>query len=144
MGIFVGLLYLQVGFIRYPLQSVGCIPLFQTPLTIVGINNLNGALFYLVGELTYSTLFGILTCLPSDYPLVVREYHDGIYYVFRSASAHLRYGVLPTVPYHRFCCCSYYLARVLSYLPLFSVDGLVMIYVCYWMVGFSSTVTQVP
>lgn len=102
MGIFVGLLYLQ------------------TPLTIVGINNLNGALFYLVGELTYSTLFGILTCLPSDYPLVVREYHDGIYYVF-----------------------SYYLARVLSYLPLFSVDGLVMIYVCYWMVGFSSTVTQV-
>ncbi|WKY06143.1 hypothetical protein Q1695_006387 [Nippostrongylus brasiliensis] len=102
MGIFVGLLY------------------FQTPLSLVGIGNLNGALFYLVGELTYSTLFGILTCLPSDYPLVAKEYHDGIYYVF-----------------------SYYLARVLSYLPLFSIDGLLMIYVCYWMVGFSSSLTQV-
>ncbi|VDL85614.1 unnamed protein product [Nippostrongylus brasiliensis] len=94
--------------------------LLKTPLSLVGIGNLNGALFYLVGELTYSTLFGILTCLPSDYPLVAKEYHDGIYYVF-----------------------SYYLARVLSYLPLFSIDGLLMIYVCYWMVGFSSSLTQV-
>ncbi|KAL6738783.1 hypothetical protein Aduo_012295 [Ancylostoma duodenale] len=102
MGIFVGLLYLR------------------TPLTRVGIGNLNGALFYIVGELTYSTLFGILTCLPGDYPLVVREYHDGIYYIF-----------------------SYYLARILSYIPLFSIDGLLMLYVCYWMVGFSSSVTQV-
>ncbi|KHJ83313.1 ABC-2 type transporter [Oesophagostomum dentatum] len=102
MGIFIGLLYLR------------------TPLTRVGIANLNGALFYIVGELTYSTLFGILTCLPNDYPLVVREYHDGIYYVF-----------------------SYYLARILSYIPLFSIDGLLMLYVCYWMVGFSSSFTQV-
>ncbi|EYC44128.1 hypothetical protein Y032_0471g2046 [Ancylostoma ceylanicum] len=102
MGIFVGLLYLR------------------TPLTRVGIGNLNGALFYIVCELTYSTLFGILTCLPGDYPLVVREYHDGIYYIF-----------------------SYYLARILSYIPLFSVDGLLMLYVCYWMVGFSSSVSQV-
>ncbi|RCN29509.1 ABC-2 type transporter [Ancylostoma caninum] len=93
---------------------------FVTPLTRVGIGNLNGALFYIVGELTYSTLFGILTCLPGDYPLVVREYHDGIYYIF-----------------------SYYLARILSYIPLFSIDGLLMLYVCYWMVGFSSSVSQV-
>ncbi|VDM71210.1 unnamed protein product, partial [Strongylus vulgaris] len=89
-------------------------------LTRVGIGNLNGALFYIVSELTYSSLFGILTCLPGDYPLVVREYHDGIYYVF-----------------------SYYLARIFSYIPLFSLDGLLMLYVCYWMVGFSSSVTQV-
>ncbi|PIO70622.1 ABC transporter, ATP-binding protein, partial [Teladorsagia circumcincta] len=38
---------------------------------------------------------------------------------------------------------SYFIARTLSYLPLFSLDGLLMIYVCYWMVGFSSSVTQV-
>ncbi|KAK6747009.1 hypothetical protein RB195_000323 [Necator americanus] len=102
MGLFIGLLYLR------------------TPLTFVGIGNINGALFYIVAELTYSTLFGILTCLPGDYPLVVREYHDGIYYIF-----------------------SYYLARILSYVPLFSLDGLLMLYVCYWMVGFSSSVIQV-
>lgn len=68
MGLFAGLLYLQ------------------TPLTRTGISNINGALFYLVCELTYSTVFGILTFLPSDYPLVVREYHDGIYSIFRLVS----------------------------------------------------------
>lgn len=102
MGLFIGLLY------------------FQTPLTIIGIGNLNGALFYIVCELTYSTLFGILSCIPSDHPLVIREYHDGLYSVI-----------------------SYYLARIISYMPLFSLDGLVMLYVCYWMVGFSSSLSQV-
>lgn len=102
MGLFIGLLYLQ------------------TPITKVGISNLNGALFYLVCELTYSTLFGILTFMPADYPLVVREYHDGIYSVF-----------------------SYYFSRALSYVPLFTVDGLVMLLICYWMAGFSNSVSQV-
>ncbi|CAI4231966.1 unnamed protein product [Auanema sp. JU1783] len=102
MGLFIGLLYLQ------------------SPLNTVGISNLNGALFYLVCELTYSTLFGILTFLPSDYPLVVREYHDGIYNVF-----------------------SYYFARSLSYVPLFTIDGLLMLLISYWLAGFSSSVSQV-
>uniref|UniRef100_A0A0K0DJL5 ABC transporter domain-containing protein n=1 Tax=Angiostrongylus cantonensis TaxID=6313 RepID=A0A0K0DJL5_ANGCA len=102
LGLFIGLLY------------------FQTPLTIIGVGNVNGALFYIVCELTYSTLFGILACIPSDHPLVIREYHDGLYNVI-----------------------SYYLARIMSYMPLFSLDGLVMLYVCYWMVGFSSSLSQV-
>ncbi|VDM60672.1 unnamed protein product [Angiostrongylus costaricensis] len=102
LGLFIGLLY------------------FQTPLTIIGVGNLNGALFYIVCELTYSTLFGILACIPSDHPLVIREHHDGLYSVI-----------------------SYYLARIISYMPLFSLDGLVMLYVCYWMVGFSSSLSQV-
>lgn len=92
----------------------------QSPLTSIGISNLNGALFYLVCELTYSTIFGILNFLPADFPLVSREYHDGLYSVF-----------------------SYYVARCLSYLPLFTADGLIMLLVSYWMVGFSSSITQV-
>lgn len=102
MGLFIGLLYLQ------------------SPLTSIGISNLNGALFYLVCELTYSTIFGILNFLPTDFPLVSREYHDGLYSVF-----------------------SYYVARCLSYLPLFTADGLVMLLVSYWLVGFSNSITQV-
>ncbi|CAB3409850.1 unnamed protein product [Caenorhabditis bovis] len=102
MGLFIGLLYLQ------------------SPLTSVGISNLNGALFYLVCELTYSTIFGILNFLPTDFPLVSREYHDGLYSVF-----------------------SYYVARCVSYLPLFTADGLTMLLVSYWLVGFSSSLTQV-
>ncbi|CAD6197142.1 unnamed protein product [Caenorhabditis auriculariae] len=102
MGLFIGLLYLQ------------------SPLTSVGISNLNGALFYLVCELTYSTIFGILNFLPTDFPLVSREYHDGLYSVF-----------------------SYYIARCISYLPLFTADGLVMLLTSYWLVGFSSSLSQV-
>ncbi|GMT22600.1 hypothetical protein PFISCL1PPCAC_13897, partial [Pristionchus fissidentatus] len=102
MGIFIGLLYLN------------------TPLSSIGISNINGALFYIVAELTYSTLFGIITFLPQDYPLVVREYHDGLYSVF-----------------------SYFVAKSLSYVPLFTLDGLVMVLICYWMVGFSSSISQV-
>ncbi|GMR48184.1 hypothetical protein PMAYCL1PPCAC_18379 [Pristionchus mayeri] len=102
MGVFIGLLYLN------------------TTLSSIGISNINGALFYIVAELTYSTLFGIITFLPQEYPLVVREYHDGLYSVF-----------------------SYFLSKSLSYVPLFSVDGLAMLLICYWMVGFSSSVSQV-
>jgi hypothetical protein len=98
MGLFVGLLY------------------FQTPLTRVGISNINGAIFYLVSELTYSTFFGILSFLPSEYPLLVREYHDSLYY-------------LP----------SYYIARCVSYIPLFTLDGLVFVSISYWMAGLSPT-----
>uniref|UniRef100_A0A914EIA1 ABC transporter domain-containing protein n=1 Tax=Acrobeloides nanus TaxID=290746 RepID=A0A914EIA1_9BILA len=96
MGFFVGLLY------------------FQTSITTTGISNLNGALFYLVAELTYATLFGILTCMPADYPLLVREYHDGLYSVG-----------------------SYFVARSMSYLPLFTLDGLTMLTIAYWMIGLA-------
>lgn len=101
MGVFVGLLY------------------FQTTLSRVGISNINGSIFYMVSELTYSTLFGILSFLPAEYPLLVREYHDSLYY-------------LP----------SYYIARILSYVPLFTLDGLVMISIAYWMAGLTPTFTR--
>ncbi|KAI6229296.1 ABC transporter domain-containing protein [Aphelenchoides besseyi] len=100
MGVFVGLLYLQ------------------TPINNwTGISNVNGALFYLVSELTYSTLFGILSYLPAEYPLVVREYHDSLYHLL-----------------------SYYLARTISYVPLFTLDGVIMITIAYWMIGLTPTV----
>lgn len=101
MGLFIGLLYLQ------------------TPLNAVGINNLNGAMYYIVAELTYSTLFGILTFLPADYPLLVREYHDGLYGVF-----------------------GYYFARSMSYVPLFAADGIIMVITAYFMTGLVRTLPR--
>lgn len=41
--------------------------------------SIKGALFYYISELTYSTLFGIQTFLPAEFPILAREYHDGIY-----------------------------------------------------------------
>ncbi|TKR76842.1 hypothetical protein L596_017920 [Steinernema carpocapsae] len=78
-----------------------------------GVRNLNGGMFYIVAELTYSTVFGILTFMPDDYPILQREYHDGLYSVG-----------------------SYYSTRALSYVPLFTLDGALMMGICYWMVGF--------
>lgn len=60
-----------------------------------------------MGPTPKHSLSGIVTFLPADFPLLVREYHDGLYYVF-----------------------SYYVSRVLSYLPLFAVDGFVMVRLC--------------
>ncbi|VBB34473.1 unnamed protein product, partial [Acanthocheilonema viteae] len=61
MGLFLGTLYLR------------------TEMNQDGVINIRGALFYYISELTYSTIFGIQTFLPADFPLLVREYHDGIY-----------------------------------------------------------------
>ncbi|MFH4976942.1 hypothetical protein AB6A40_003651 [Gnathostoma spinigerum] len=101
MGLFLGLLYLQT---------------MNWNEDLVGVSNLNGALFFLVCEFTYGTLFGVLSFLPSDFPLLVREHHDGLYDVS-----------------------SYYIARTLSYFPLFSIDGVVMLTICYWMIGMAAT-----
>lgn len=46
------------------------------------MSNLKGALFYYISELTYATCFGIQTFMPADFPLIVREHHDGIYPMF--------------------------------------------------------------
>ncbi|VDN53316.1 unnamed protein product [Dracunculus medinensis] len=68
--------------------------------TKTGKLNINAALFFLVCEYTYPSVFGILAYLPSEYALFRREYHDGLY------------GVS-----------AYYLAKVLALLPIFTIDG---------------------
>uniref|UniRef100_A0A1I7YP24 ABC transporter domain-containing protein n=1 Tax=Steinernema glaseri TaxID=37863 RepID=A0A1I7YP24_9BILA len=97
MGIFLGLLY------------------WQTDMDQEGLINLKGALFYYISELTYTTVFGIQTFMPADFPLVVREYHDGIYPV-----------------------ASYYLSKVVAYLPLFTLDGFMMVGASYFMIGLNA------
>ncbi|VDK47253.1 unnamed protein product [Anisakis simplex] len=99
MGIFLGFLY------------------FQTDMTQDGVINIKGALFYYISELTYSTLFGIQSFMPGDFPLLVREYHDGIYPV-----------------------ACYYIAKVFSYLPIFTVDGMIMVIVSYCLIGLSTKI----
>uniref|UniRef100_A0A914XU21 ABC-2 type transporter transmembrane domain-containing protein n=1 Tax=Panagrolaimus superbus TaxID=310955 RepID=A0A914XU21_9BILA len=96
-GLFVGGVYWRIKYIDF-----------------VDVQNANGALFYLLAELTYSALFGVLTFMPNDFPLVVREHFDGLYYV----------------P-------AYYIARILSYMPIFILDGTLMMAISYYMVNFA-------
>lgn len=44
-----------------------------------GVTNLKGVLFFFCSELTYPTVYGIQTYMPSEFPLLVREYHNGDY-----------------------------------------------------------------
>ncbi|KAL4003392.1 ABC-2 type transporter family protein [Acanthocheilonema viteae] len=100
MGLFLGTLYLR------------------TEMNQDGVINIRGALFYYISELTYSTIFGIQTFLPADFPLLVREYHDGIYPVI-----------------------CYYLSTIMSYLPIFTIDGICMICISYYLIGLYPTFT---
>lgn len=63
MGLFIGSLY------------------WQQPLDPRGVRNTNSALYFLIAELTFSTMFGIMTFMEHELPLIAREYHDGLFYV---------------------------------------------------------------
>ncbi|CAJ0579821.1 unnamed protein product, partial [Mesorhabditis spiculigera] len=104
MGLFLGLLYYQH---------------WKYFTTQNGVQNLKGSLFYYISELTYATLYGIQSYLPGDFPLLIREYHDGIF---------------PTS--------AYYVARLLSYVPIFSIDGILFVSISYWFIGFSASITR--
>lgn len=52
--------------------------------------------------------------MPDDFPLVVREHFDGLYRVS-----------------------AYFVARIISYMPIFVLDGVLMNIVAYWMIGLA-------
>ncbi|CAP36889.1 Protein CBR-WHT-6 [Caenorhabditis briggsae] len=101
-GLFIGLLYLRTDYNEDH-----------------GIHNINGALFFIVGEYIYSTSYAIMMFLNNEFPLIAREYHDGLYNLW-----------------------TYYIARCLTLMPLFSTDGLIFLYICYWMIGLNTSVIQ--
>ncbi|EFO83630.1 CRE-WHT-6 protein [Caenorhabditis remanei] len=101
-GLFLGLLYLRMEY---------------TPR---GIHNINGALFFIVGEYIYSTAYAIMMFLNNEFALVAREYHDGLYNLW-----------------------TYYIARCVSLMPLFSTDGLILLFIVYWMIGLNTSVSQI-
>lgn len=101
-GLFIGLLY------------------WRSEYNDHGIHNINGALFFIVGEYIYSTSYAIMMFLNNEFPLVAREYHDGLYNLW-----------------------TYYIARSVSLMPLFSTDGLIFLFICYWMIGLNTSVSQI-
>ena len=65
-----------------------------------GIQNIHGVFFYFISTLSYAALFGVLHEMPGEFALVVREYHSRLY-----------------------CVPAYFLARVISYWPVYPIDG---------------------
>ncbi|VDL73551.1 unnamed protein product [Nippostrongylus brasiliensis] len=87
---------------------------FQTQPDQDGVTNLKGILFFFCSELTYPTVYGIQTYMPTEFALLVREYHNGNYPVL-----------------------AYYLAKITSYMPIFSTDGIILTGVAYWLIGLA-------
>ncbi|CAI5448789.1 unnamed protein product [Caenorhabditis angaria] len=92
---------------------------FQLDVDQEGLSGYKGALFYYISELTYSTIYGIQAFMPADYPPLLREYHDRTYPLS-----------------------SYYLAKLLSFLPIFTIDGMILVFCSYFFVGFPITFLQ--
>ena len=52
--------------------------------------------------------------MPNDFPLLVREHYDGLYRV-----------------------AAYFIARSISYMPVFILDGFFMLVISYWIIGLA-------
>ncbi|VDP10884.1 unnamed protein product [Soboliphyme baturini] len=73
---------------------------FGTTLDQAGIMSINGALFYLLAEFSFSVAYVVLNLLPAEYPVLIREHHSGLYKVS-----------------------SYYISKVLSMVSQFRITA---------------------
>ena len=62
---------------------------FQAPSNQAGIQSLKGAHFLYVAQWIYAAVFGVINA-SADFPLLVREHHDGIYTVANFYLAQVR------------------------------------------------------
>ncbi|XP_046994893.1 protein scarlet-like [Schistocerca americana] len=80
--------------------------------TQVGVQSVQGALFIVVAENTFSPMYAALAAIPQELPLLRREYRSGLYSP-------------PT----------YYVARLLAALPGLLVEPVLFVLTAYWLVG---------
>ncbi|PVD37707.1 hypothetical protein C0Q70_00307 [Pomacea canaliculata] len=77
-----------------------------------GVMNINGAMYVLILNLSFNSMFSVVNSFPSEVPIFLREYGSGLY----------RVDV-------------YFLSKILAELPTFIVFPLMYITVDYWMMG---------
>ncbi|XP_025094863.1 protein white-like [Pomacea canaliculata] len=81
-----------------------------------GVMNINGAMYVLILNLSFNSMFSVVNSFPSEVPIFLREYGSGLY----------RVDV-------------YFLSKILAELPTFIVFPLMYITVDYWMMGLYGT-----
>lgn len=87
----------------------------QLDVTQTGVMDINGVLFLLLMNMTFSNVFGVLNSFPLETPIFLREYGIGLY----------RVDV-------------YFLCKSFSELPTFFIIPIVFCAITYWMVGLYS------
>jgi len=84
-----------------------------------GIVNINGVLFYMVTNLTYSNIFAVINVFCMELPLFLREHHNGMY----------RTDV-------------YFLTKNLAEMPIFLLIPAMTLCICYFMIGLNPIATK--
>lgn len=77
-----------------------------------GVQNINGVLFLLITNSSFSNIFGVVNSFPNEIPIFLREHSNAMYRVFY-----------------------YYFAKSLVELPKYIVFPLVFTTIVYWMTG---------
>ncbi|KAK3582003.1 hypothetical protein CHS0354_030955 [Potamilus streckersoni] len=77
-----------------------------------GVQNINGVLFLLITNLTFTNVFAVVNAFPIELPIFLREYGIGLYRVD-----------------------SYFLSKMLAELPTFIIIPFILVCIDYWMVG---------
>ncbi|XP_044265632.1 protein scarlet isoform X2 [Tribolium madens] len=99
IGIMIGLCYLGTDF-----------------TTQIGVQNVQGIIFLLVSENTFTPMYSILDEFPQKYPLFLREYNSGLYSAFL-----------------------YFLSRILSMLPGLIIEPILFVIIVYWLSGLRAS-----
>nr|CAD7409451.1 unnamed protein product [Timema cristinae] len=86
--------------------------------TQLGVQSVQGALFILVSENTFSPMYSVLATFPREIPLFMREYRSGLY------STHI-----------------YYISKMIAMFPGLIVEPLVFVILTYWLAGLRDTLT---
>ncbi|XP_060607955.1 protein white-like [Ruditapes philippinarum] len=81
-----------------------------------GVMDINGVLFLMITNMTFTNVFGVLNSFPLETPIFLREYGVGLY----------RVDV-------------YFLSKCLAELPSFIIIPLIFCAITYWMIGLYAT-----
>ncbi|KAJ3643838.1 hypothetical protein Zmor_026524 [Zophobas morio] len=84
--------------------------------TSTGAQNVEGVIFLIVTENTFSPMYSILNEFPQNYPLFLREYKSGLYST-------------PT----------YFASRIISLLPGLIIEPVLFVIIVYWLSGLRAT-----
>ncbi|XP_052810071.1 protein white-like isoform X2 [Mya arenaria] len=98
LGLILGVIYLQLD------------------INQEGVMNINGVLFLMLTNMTFSNVFGVLNSFPLEMPIFLREYGIGLYRVD-----------------------IYFLCKTFAELPSFIFIPMIFCAITYWMVGLYSS-----
>ncbi|XP_049540478.1 protein scarlet [Anopheles darlingi] len=84
--------------------------------TQLGVQAIQGALFILISENTFTPMYSVLSVFPETFPLFMRETKNGLY--------------RPS---------QYYVANVIAMLPGLILEPVAFVLVVYWLAGLRST-----